>query len=90
MEHGGAAVSEAGEQVAVEVQLGDQGRLAVGVGGHVIGPAHQNLPVQLFNKTRWQALHGFIKQGLAGLLFSRAQALGLELQMQRSLGAAGE
>ncbi len=87
---GRRAVGECGQQLAVEVQLGGQRRLAVGVGGHVIGPAHQNLPVQLFNKTRWQALHCFIKQGLAGLLFSRAQALGLELQMQRSLGAAGE
>jgi hypothetical protein len=36
---GGGAVGEAGQQLAVEVQLGDQRRLAVGIGGHLIGPA---------------------------------------------------
>ena len=86
----GRAIGQPCQERAIEVQLGGQRCLAVGVAGHVIGPAHQNLSVQLFDKTRWQALHGLIQQGLAGLLLGRAQAFGLELQMQRGLGTAGD
>ena len=89
LQAGSGTIGQPGQQLAIKVQLGGQRSLAVSVGGHVIGPPHQDLPVQLFDKTRWQSLHGFIKQGLAGLLLGRAQALGLELQMQRGLGAAG-
>ncbi len=51
---GGAAIGQAGEQVAVEVQLGHQGGLAVGVGGHLVGPADIDAPVQLFDEARRQ------------------------------------
>jgi len=87
---GSRTIGQPCQERAIEVQLGGQRCLAVGVAGHVIRPAHQNLPIQLLDKTRWQALHGLIQQGLAGLLLGRAQAFGLELQMQRGLGAAGD
>ena len=86
----GRAVGQARQQFAVEVQLGDQRRLPVGIAWHVIGPAHQDLAIQLLDKARWQLAHGLVQQRLTGLLFSRTQAFGLELQMQRGLGAAAD
>ncbi|MNF77596.1 hypothetical protein D3C84_597460 [compost metagenome] len=75
----GAAVGEAGEQVAVQVEFGHQRRLAVGIARHVIGPANVDASVELLDEPRRQRLHGFIKQRLAGLLLRGAQAFGLEL-----------
>ncbi|MNF65833.1 hypothetical protein D3C84_476090 [compost metagenome] len=75
----GAAVREAGQQVAIQIELRDQRRLSVGILGHVIGPADINAPVQLLDEARRQCLHGFIEQGLAGLLLRGRQTFGLEL-----------
>src|SRR5690606_28355288 len=47
-----AAIGEAGKQVAVEVELGYQRCLAVGVARHVIGPADVDAPVELFDEPR--------------------------------------
>ena len=85
---GGAAVGEAGEQVAVEVQFGHQRSLAIGVFRHLVGPADINTPVQLLDKARRQSAHRFVEQRLACLLFGRAQAIGLEPQLQAGLGCA--
>ena len=76
---GGAAVGEAVEQVAIQVEFGHQRRLAIGIAGHVVGPADVDAPVELLDEPRRQRLHGFIKQRLAGLLLRGAQAFGLEL-----------
>ncbi|MNR25508.1 hypothetical protein D3C85_1426630 [compost metagenome] len=74
-----AAVGEAGEQVAVQVEFGHQRRLPVGIGGHLIGPADVDPAVELLDEARRQCLHGLIEQRLTGLLLCRAQPLGLEL-----------
>ena len=86
---GSAAVGQAGEEVAIEVQLGHQGSLAVSVVGHLVGPADIDAPVKLLDKARRQGAHRFIEQCLAGLLFSRAQAFCLEPQLQAGVGCVG-
>ena len=75
----GAAVGEAGQQLAIQIELGNRRRLAIGIAAHVIGPADVDAPVQLLDEPRRQCLHGFIKQRLAGLLLRGAQAFGLEV-----------
>ena len=87
---GRAAVGETGEQFAVQIEFGDQGCLAIGVAGHVIGPADIDAPIQPFDKTRRQGLHGFIDQRLAGLLLGGAQTVGLEPQLQAGVGAVAK
>ncbi|MNQ83291.1 hypothetical protein D3C85_983670 [compost metagenome] len=74
----GATVGEAGQQLAIQIELGHKRRLTVSVSGHVIGPANVDASVQLLDETRWQRLHGFIEQGLAGLLLCRTQTVSLE------------
>ncbi|MNI28713.1 hypothetical protein D3C73_825050 [compost metagenome] len=49
---GCAAVGEAGEQIAIEVELGHQRRLAIGIAWHVIGPADVDASVELLDETR--------------------------------------
>ena len=75
----GAAVGEAGQQVAIQVEFRHQRRLAVGVAGHVVGPADVDAPVELLDEARRQSLHGFIEQGLAGLLLGGTQTVALEM-----------
>ena len=87
---GRAAVGEAGEQFAVQVEFGNQGRLAVGVAGHVVGPADVDAPVQLFDEAGRQLLHRFIEQRLTGLLLGGAQTVGLEPQLQAGVGAVAK
>ncbi|MNP04588.1 hypothetical protein D3C76_965070 [compost metagenome] len=82
----GAAIGETGQQIAVQIELGHQRCLAVGIARHVIGPADDDTPVQLLDETWRQRLHGFIKQRLAGLLLRGRQTFGLELQLKACVG----
>ncbi len=87
---GRAAVGEAGQQLAIQVEFVDQRCLAVGVVRHVVGPADIDATVQLFDEARRQRLHRFIQQRLAGVLLLRAQAFGLEPQLQVGLSAVAQ
>ncbi|MNF81762.1 hypothetical protein D3C84_640500 [compost metagenome] len=75
----GTAVGQAGQQLAIEVELRHQRRLTVSVARHVVGPADIDATVQLLDEAWRQCLHRFIQQCLAGLLLCRAQAFGLEV-----------
>ncbi|MNX96072.1 hypothetical protein D3C86_1283740 [compost metagenome] len=86
----GAAIRKAGQQVAVQIELRHRRCLTVGVGGHLIGPADVDAPVELLDEMRRQGLHGFIKQGLAGLLLRGAQAFGLEVEFKVGVGQVAE
>ena len=86
----GAAIGEAGEQFAVQIEFGNQRRLAVGIGRHVVGPADIDAPIQPLDKARRQFLHRLIDQRLAGLLLGGAQTFGLEPQLQAGVGAVAK
>ncbi|MCY1400224.1 hypothetical protein D9M71_153000 [compost metagenome] len=79
---GGAAIGEARQQFAVQIQAGDRRGLAIGILAHVCRPADIDAPIQALDKTGRQSLHGLVKQRLAGLLLRRAEAIGLQDQLQ--------
>jgi hypothetical protein len=87
---GRAAVGEAREQFAIQIEFGNQRGLAIGVAGHVIGPADIDAPIQPLDKARRQLLHRLIDQRLAGLLLGGAQTVGLEPQLQAGVGAVAK